>query len=357
MKVFMKGNEALCEGAIRAGCRYYFGYPITPQNEVLEHLSRRLPEVNGVCLQAESEIAAISMVFGAAGAGARVMTSSSGPGISLKQEGISCLATAELPCVIVNIMRGGPGLGGIQPAQSDYFQATRGGGHGDYRLITLAPASVQEMADLTGLAFELAETYRNPVMILGDGILGQMMETLELDERTAVPPVRPWATVGCSGREENSIITLYLNPEELEAFNDHLQEKYRSIAARECRAETYRTEDANVVVVAFGSVARIAKGAVDAARAEGIKAGLVRPITLWPFPSEILADAFRQAWAALVVEMNAGQMVEDVRLAANGSLPVTFYGRSGGMIPDSRAVLEKIRILGGSKNGKCLCPA
>ncbi len=353
----MKGNEALCEGAISAGCRYYFGYPITPQNEVLEYFSRRLPEVGGVCLQAESEIAAISMVFGAAGAGARVMTSSSGPGISLKQEGISCLATAELPCVIANIMRGGPGLGGIQPAQSDYFQATRGGGHGDYRVITLAPASVQEMADLTGLAFELAETYRNPVLILGDGIFGQMMETLDLHEQVADVPARPWATVGCRGREQNSIITLYLNPEELEAVNEHLQEKYRTISALECRAETYCTKDAEVVVVAFGSVARIAKGSVDAARAEGIKAGLVRPVTLWPFPSEMVMDAFKHARAALVVEMNAGQMVEDVRLAANGCLPVYFYGRSGGMIPNSRAVLEKIRSLGGNENAKRIRPA
>lgn len=357
MKTLMKGNEAIGEAAILAGCRYFFGYPITPQTELPEYLARRLPEVGGVFLQAESEVAAINMVYGAAGAGARVMTSSSGPGISLKQEGISYIAAAELPCVIVNIMRGGPGLGGIQPSQSDYFQATRGGGHGDYRLIVLAPASVQEMADLTGLAFELADRYRNPVLLLGDGVLGQMMEPVSFNPSTAGETVKPWATTGCRGRERNIVNTLYLNPEELEAVNHRLQEKYRLIAARECRVETYCTQDAEIVVVAFGIAARIAKAAVDNARAEGVRAGLVRPVTLWPFPYRALAGVLKRAKAALVVEMNAGQMLEDVRLAAEGCVPVSFYGRTGGMLPGSRAVLEQIRLLGGKKYGHYVRPA
>lgn len=347
MKVLMKGNEALAEAAVRAGCRCYFGYPITPQTELLEYLARRLPEVGGIFLQAESEVAAINMVYGAAGAGARVLTSSSGPGISLKQEGISYLAAAELPCVIVNIMRGGPGLGGIQPSQADYFQATRGGGHGDYRVIVLGPASVQEMADLAVLAFELADAYRNPVMILGDGILGQMMEPLELPPFKEELPAREWATDGCRGRERRIINSLYLDAEELERHNLRLQEKYRRIAEREVRWEEHLTGDAQVLVVAFGTCARIARAAVKAARSEGIRAGLFRPITLWPYPYRQLQAAAASARAVLVVEMNAGQMVEDVRLALEGRVPVHFYGRTGGMVPAAGAVLRELRRLGG----------
>ncbi len=352
MKILMKGNEAIGEAAVLAGCRYFFGYPITPQTELLEYLSRRLPEAGGVFLQAESEIAAINMVYGAAGAGARVMTSSSGPGLSLKQEGISFLAAAELPCVIVNVMRGGPGLGGIQPSQADYFQATRGGGHGDYRLPVLAPACVQEMVDLTVRAFTLADQYRTPVMILADGLLGQMMEPVELP---AAPvnelPAKPWATTGCKGRQKNIINTLYLNPEELEAVNQRLQEKFAAITKKEARAEEYLVENADIIVVAFGIVARIAKEAVKVAHAQGIRAGLVRPVTLWPFPEKILAAAAARAKAVLTVEMNAGQMIEDVRLAV-GNERVHFYGRMGGMVPTSKAILEQIRKIGGIVRGK-----
>lgn len=351
MKKLMKGNEAIGEAAVLAGCRYFFGYPITPQTEIPEYLARRLPEVGGVFLQAESEVAAINMVYGAAGAGARVLTSSSGPGISLKQEGISYIAAAELPCVIVNIMRGGPGLGGIQPSQSDYFQATRGGGHGDYRLIVLAPWSVQEMADLTVLAFDLADQYRNPVLILGDGSLGQMMEPVELPQSQAVHSLKDWVTTGCRKRTRNVINTLYLDPQELEKHNQHLQEKYCLIAQSETRAEQFLMEDARIVVVAFGLSARIARSAIQAARADGIKAGLFRPVTLWPFPYHQLHTASAGARAVLTVEMSAGQMVEDVRLALEGRVPAYFYGRSGGMIPDFRAVLAEIHRIGGDDNG------
>lgn len=347
MKVLMKGNESLGEAAVLAGCRYFFGYPITPQTELLEYLARRLPEVKGVFLQAESETAAVNMVYGAAGAGARVMTSSSGPGLSLKQEGISYLAAAELPCVIVNVMRGGPGLGGIQPSQADYFQATRGGGHGDYRTPVLAPASVQEMCDLTILAFDLADRYRTPVLILADGLLGQMMEPVELPAAPLPePPAKHWATTGCRGRPRNVVSTLYLEPERLEDHNRRLQEKYLLIREREQRAEQYRTEDAQIVVVAFGIAARVAKEAVNAARARGIRAGLLRPVTLWPFPERALAAAAAGARAVLTVEMNAGQMVEDVRLALGGR-KVSFYGRTGGMVPTAKEILERIRELGG----------
>lgn len=353
MKVLMKGNEALGEAAIQAGCRYFFGYPITPQTELPEYLAKRMPEVGGVFLQAESEVAAINMVYGAAGAGARVMTSSSSPGISLKQEGISYLAGAELPCVIVNIMRGGPGLGSIQPSQSDYFQATKGGGHGDYRNIVLAPGSVQELVDLTFWSFELADRYRNPVMILGDGVLGQMMEPVEFNPGAAAAQVeKPWATTGCKGRQKNIINSLYLDPEVLEKHNERLQRKFRTMEEKEPRAETYRTADAEIVLVAFGTTARICKAAVDAAREEGIRAGLVRPITLWPYPVDILNAALQKAKAVLTVEMNAGQMVEDVRLAVNGRLPVYFYGRTGGMLPTSKAVLEEISRIGGMAHGQ-----
>ncbi|MBT9172744.1 MAG: NADH-dependent phenylglyoxylate dehydrogenase subunit alpha [Syntrophomonadaceae bacterium] len=358
MRTLMKGNEAIGEAAVRAGCRCFFGYPITPQNEIPEYLSGRLPEAGGVFLQAESEIAAINMVFGAAGAGARVMTSSSGPGISLKQEGISFLAGAELPCVIVNIMRGGPGLGSIQPGQADYFQATRGGGHGDYRTIVLAPCSVQEMVDFTYWAFELADRYRSPVLVLADGVLGQLMEPVTLPpELKPDNGNKPWATTGCRGRKRNVIKSLYLNPEELEAHNKKLQEKFGLMQREVNRAEKYRVEDAETVLVAFGISARISMAAVEAVREEGIKAGLLRPITLWPFPEGILQSSLPKAKKVLVVEMSAGQMVEDVKLTVSGKLPVYFYGRTGGLLPSAEEIQTQIKLLEVKVSERSLCQA
>ncbi len=351
-KLLMKGNEAIGEAAIKAGCRFFFGYPITPQNELPEYMSRRMPQVDGVMVQAESEVAAINMVYGAAGAGARVMTSSSSPGISLKQEGISYIAGAELPCVIVNIVRGGPGLGGIQPAQSDYFQSVKGGGHGDYRLIVLAPANLQEMVDLVQEGFDLADLYRNPVMILGDGMLGQMMEPVEFKERPAMDlPAKDWATSGLRNHPGRRNVTnsLFLQPDKLEEHNRRMEEKYAKIQSELVRYESTDVEDADIVVVAYGSTARIVRSAMDTAKKEGLKVGLIRPITLWPFPSAPIADAAKHAKAFLSVEMSTGQMVEDVRLAVNGAKPVHFYGRVGGMIPTPEAVLAKIKeILGGN---------
>lgn len=346
-KVLMKGNEALAEAAVCAGCRYFFGYPITPQNELVEYMARRLPEVGGTFLQSESEVAAINMVYGAAAAGARSMTSSSSPGISLKAEGISYLAGAELPAVIVNIMRAGPGLGGIQPAQSDYFQATKGGGHGDYRMLVLAPASVQELADLTLLAFEKADEYRNPVMILGDGILGQMMEPVQLpDSPQRLNMEKPWATVGKGKRRQTNIVnSLFLNPEELEQHNLVLQDKYQTMVVRETRWDSYLADDAEVITVAYGSTARLCMAAVDMAREKGIKAGLIRPITLYPFPNAPIQAAAERGASFLTVEMSHGQMVEDVRLAVEGKAPVSFYGRSGGMVPNPKAILFQIEQL------------
>ncbi len=346
----MKGNEAIGEAAIAAGCRYFFGYPITPQSELPEYLARRLPEEGGIFLQAESEIGAINMVYGAAGAGARVMTSSSSPGISLKMEGISYIAAAELPCVIVNMMRGGPGLGGIHPSQADYFQAVKGGGHGDYRMIVLAPASVQEIVDLTRLAFELADCYRTPVMILGDGLLGQMMETVEFNKQPENVAPKPWVTKGCRGRNKNIISTLHLEPANLERHNLSLQEKYKKIIRKEQRAEHYLTDDAELVVAAFGTAARIAKEAVNLARDQGIKAGLFRPISLYPFPSMLLKKNIPHAKAILTVEMNAGQMVDDVKLSVDGKVKVHFYGRMGGMLPDSLSILKHLKRIGGYEN-------
>lgn len=345
-KVLMKGNEALSEAAVRAGCRYFFGYPVTPQNEIPEYLAKRLPEVGGVFVQAESEIAAINMVYGAAGAGGRVMTSSSSLGISLKQEGLSFLATAELPCVIVNIMRAGPGLGGIQAAQSDYFQAVKGGGHGDYHLLVLAPSTVQEMVDLTEKAFDLADKYRNPVMILGDGIMGQMMEPVVLPETTVkeLSP-KPWATTGARDRQPNAIYTLYLIPEPLEQFNLKLFKKYQLMKEQETLAENYLLADAEIVIVAYGTTARICKEAVDLARKVGIKAGLFRPVTLFPFPEKKLNDACKYASSVLDVEMSMGQMIEDVKLAINCRLQVSFYGRVGGMIPTAEDIFDEIKKL------------
>lgn len=350
-KQLMKGNEAIGEAAIQAGCRYFFGYPITPQNEVPEYMSRRLPKVGGVFLQAESEVSAINMVYGAAGAGARVMTSSSSPGISLKQEGISYLAGSELPCVIVNIIRGGPGLGGIQPAQSDYFQATKGGGHGDYHLFVFAPASVQEMVDLVMESFDIADYYRNPVMILGDGILGQMMEPVEFKapkQRELQP--KDWATTGCAGRKPNIINSLSLVAEELEKHNWRLQRKYQQMKNNEQRWELFQCEDAELVLVAYGTTARIAKSVVNQLREQGIKAGLLRPITIFPFPEKAFAQLPKEVKAFLTVEMSAGQMVEDVRLAVNGKAPVHFYGRTAGIVPTPAEIIIKAKeITGGER--------
>ncbi|MBI2252396.1 MAG: 3-methyl-2-oxobutanoate dehydrogenase subunit VorB [Armatimonadetes bacterium] len=341
MKILMKGNEAIGEGAIRAGCRYFFGYPITPQSELPAYLAEKFPSIGGVFLQAESEISAINMVYGASCAGVRVMTSSSSPGISLKQEGISYLAAAELPCLIVNVMRGGPGLGTIQPSQSDYFQATKGGGHGDYHLIVLAPHSVQEMVDLTYLAFDLADQYRNPAMILADGILGQMMEAVELKEYASEIPHKNWAVGKSQGRKRNIITSIYIDPKVLEQHNLRLQAKYKIIKAHEERAEEWMKEDAEIIIAAYGTVARIAKSVIKKAREKGIKAGLIRPITLWPFPDKYFQD-LGKIKRILTVELSSGQMVEDVRLAVNGRIPVEFYGRMGGMVPSIEEILEQI---------------
>lgn len=339
----MKGNEAMAEGALAAGCRYFFGYPITPQNELPAYLAKRLPQMDGVFLQAESEIGAINMVFGAASTGKRVMTSSSGPGVSLKQEGISYIAGSEVPCVIVNIMRGGPGLGGIEPSQADYFQATRGGGHGDYRTLVLAPASVQELYDLTILAFDLADKYRNPSMILGDGVLGQMMEPVVLHPApNADLPEKTWQVQGKKGGEAKLITSLYLEPEALEEHNLKLARKYEKMQ-QEARWQEYLTEDAELIMVAYGTMARVVEGAVREARKEGLKVGLVRPITLYPFPNEPLERLGEKARACLCVEMSMGQMVDDVKIAVQGRLPVFFYGRAGGIFPTRGQLLTRIK--------------
>lgn len=342
-KILMKGNEACVEAAIEAGCRFYAGYPITPQNEIPECMSWRMPEVGGVFIQAESELAAINMVYGAAAAGARAMTSSSSPGISLKQEGISFLVGAELPAVIVNIQRGGPGLGNISGSQADYFQAVKGGGHGDYRLLVLAPYSVQELWDLTMLAFDKADEYRNPIMILCDGIIGQMMEPLEQRPYSSpenLPP-KTWAVTGAKGRKPNVIKSLYMGEGELERRNYLLQAKYQRMKDREVRFEEFMTEDAEIVLVAFGITARICITAIRRLREEGIKAGLLRPITLWPFPEKRLNELSLKIKTFLVVELNAGQMVEDVRLAVKDA-EVLFYGRPGGALINPDELRNKI---------------
>ncbi|MDR1263420.1 MAG: 3-methyl-2-oxobutanoate dehydrogenase subunit VorB [Oscillospiraceae bacterium] len=349
-KLLMKGNEAIAEAAIRAGCRYFFGYPITPQNHIPEYMSKRMPQVGGTFLQAESEVSAINMVYGASGAGARVMTSSSGPGISLKQEGISYLVGAQLPCVIVNIMRGGPGLGSIQPSQGDYYQATRGGGHGDYRIPVFAPSSVGEAVTLTQKAFDIADKYRSPVIVLGDGMIGQMMEPVDLPDSTEINSVdKPWAAVGWDGARPRAIInSLYIDPSVLEQHNIMLQEKFAQIESAEIDYGAELVDDADLVIVAYGTVARIARSAIRMARAEGIKAGMIRPVTLWPFPSDPIAKAAETTKAFLTVEMSAGQMIDDVRLAVAGRKPVLFYGRTGGMVPAVRDVLHQIRIAAGA---------
>lgn len=342
-KVLMKGNEAIAEAAIRAGCRHYFGYPITPQTEIAAYMAKRMPKIGGTFLQAESEIAAINMVYGVAGAGFRVMTSSSSPGVSLKQEGISYIAGSDLPALIVNVQRGGPGLGGIQPSQSDYFQATKGGGHGDYHLIVLAPASVQEMADLTVKAFDLSDKYRIPAMLLADGTMGQMMEPVSLEGITEHKVEKPWAVTGTQMKRKHNIInSLYLKPEELEKINFARYERYAEVEKNEPMWEEYMMEDAEYCVVAYGIAARVSKNAVTAARANGAKVGLIRPITLWPFPTEALAAAAKKVKAFVSVELSMGQMIEDIRLATGCSRPVTLCNRAGGMIPDPEQVLEAI---------------
>ncbi|MBO4283869.1 MAG: 3-methyl-2-oxobutanoate dehydrogenase subunit VorB [Clostridia bacterium] len=344
-KVLMKGNEAIAEAAIRAGCRHYFGYPITPQTEIAAYMAKRMPKIGGTFLQAESEIAAINMVYGVASAGLRVMTSSSSPGVSLKGEGLSYLAGADLPALVVNVQRGGPGLGGIQPSQSDYFQATRGAGHGDFHMIVLAPASVQEMAELTVKAFDLADKYRMTSMLLADGTMGQMMEPVALDDLQINPmPEKPWATTGTKmERKRNIINSLSLVPEELEQFNFARYQKYAEIEKNEARAEEYRMEDAEICVAAFGIASRVSRNAVDAAREMGIKVGLIRPITLWPFPVDPFKRSLSTVKKYISVELNMGQMIEDVRLATECRRPVTLCNRAGGMIPTPEQVLEAIK--------------
>ena len=347
----MKGNEAIAEAALRAGCRHYFGYPITPQTELAAYMAKRMPKIGGVFLQAESEISAINMVYGVSSTGKRVMTSSSSPGVSLKQEGISYIAGADLPALIVNVQRGGPGLGGIQPSQSDYFQATKGGGHGDYHLIVLTPASVQEMADLTALAFDLADKYRMPSMLLADGTLGQMMEPVELPEEEPHLIEKPWAVTGTEMKREHNIInSLYLVPEVLEKSNEERFERYKKIEEEEVRYEEYMMDDADYCLVAFGIAARVAKNAVVALRQQGIKAGLIRPITVWPFPKKVINEAADKVKAFVSVELSMGQMIEDVKLAEECKKPVYLCSRSGGMIPDPEQIITLVKELEGGNN-------
>ncbi len=349
-KKFMKGNDSIIVGALSAGCRAYYGYPITPASEIAHAAALHFPALGGTFIQAESEVAAINMCYGTAGMGIRVMTASSSPGVSLKQEGLSYAAGAELPLVIVNINRGGPGLGNIAPEQSDYFQATKGGGHGSYRLIVLAPNSAQEMCDLTMLAFDLADRYRNPAMVLADGFIGQMMEAVDVPQAKPVPyDHSSWCVRGDEATRRNVVSSIVLDPHHLEAHNLKLRDKYAACARDEVRCEEYRTEDADLIVVAYGIVSRIVYSTVDEARERGLKVGLLRPITLWPFPSARLAElAVGRAKAFLSVELNTGQMVEDVRLAVFGKRPVHFYGRCGGVVPGGdEIVAEYARLLKG----------
>jgi len=351
-KILMKGNEAIGAAAIKAGCKYFFGYPITPQNEIPEYMSREMPKVGGVFLQAESEVAAINMVYGAAGAGGRVMTSSSSPGIALKQEGITYIAGAELPCVIVNIVRGGPGLGGIQPAQSDYNQATRGGGNGDYKLLVYAPANLQEMVDLVQEAFDAADFYRNPVMVMADGMIGQMMEPIEFrDMPKRELPLKEWATTGTGGKRKPNIInSLALDPYELENHNIKLQAKYASMKENETRYEMHNIENAEIVLVAYGTTSRIAKNAIETLREEGINVGLIRPITVWPFPDKAFDEIPADCKGVMSVEMSCGQMIDDCKIAVNGRFPVGFFGRSGGVIPTPEGIVNAVKeMIGGTK--------
>ena len=343
-KVLMKGNEAIAEAAIIAGCRHYFGYPITPQTEVAAYMAKKMPKIGGTFLQAESEIAAINMVYGVSSAGKRVMTSSSSPGISLKSEGLSYLAGADLPAFVVNVQRGGPGLGGIQPSQSDYFQATRGGGHGDYRMIVYAPASVQEMASLTVKAFETADKYRMTSMILADGTMGQMMEPVDLESLKVDPaPEKPWATTGTGKKREHNIVnSLYLKPEQLEKVNFERYKRYEQVKANEVMFEEYLMDDAEICVAAFGIAARVSKNAINAAREKGIKVGMIRPITLWPFPESAFKKAAEKVHTFISVELSMGQMIEDVKLSTECKAKYMLCNRVGGMIPLPEQVLENI---------------
>ena len=339
----MKGNEAIAEAAIRAGCRHYFGYPITPQTEIAAYMAKKMPKIGGIFLQAESEIASINMVYGAAAAGMRVMTSSSSPGISLKAEGLSYIAGSDVPALVVNVQRGGPGLGGIQPSQSDYFQATKGGGHGDYRMIVLAPASVQEMASLTIKGFDLADKYRMTSMILADGTIGQMMEPITFEDTEPTVYEKPWALTGTECKRKHNVVnSLYLKPDELERTNFERFEKYKAIEENEAMWEEYMMDDAEICVVAFGIASRVAKNAVAEARAQGIKVGLIRPITLWPFPTKALRAAADKVKSFISVELSMGQMIEDVRLATESKRPVSLCNRAGGMIPTPDEVLAAI---------------
>ncbi len=343
-RVLMKGNEAIAEAAIRAGCRHYFGYPITPQTEIAAYMAKKMPKIGGVFLQAESEIASINMVYGAAAAGVRVMTSSSSPGISLKAEGLSYIAGSDVPALVVNVQRGGPGLGGIQPSQSDYFQATKGGGHGDYRMIVLAPASVQEMASLTIKGFNLADKYLMTSMILADGTIGQMMEPISFEDAEIEEYEKPWALTGTKCKRQHNIVnSLYLKPDELEVKNIQRYERYKIVEENEPMWEDFMMEDAEYCVVAFGIASRVAKNAVVAARKEGIKVGLIRPITLWPFPKKALLDAADKVRGFISVELNMGQMIEDIKLYTQCKKPVALCSRCGGMIPSPDEVLESIR--------------
>ncbi len=342
MPQLCKGNVAVMKGAVLAGCRAFYGYPITPASEIAESAALYLPQIGGTFLQAESEVAAINMVYGAAAAGLRVMTASSGPGISLMQEGISYLAGSELPCVIVDIVRGGPGLGNIAPEQSDYFAMVKGGGHGNYRNIVLAPASVQEMANLTMLAFDLADKYRNPAVVLGDGFVGQMIEKLDLQYREANPPDKPWAVKGTPETRKNLVCSIFLEPNELEEHQRQMAIKYARVQQEEPRHELYQADDAEVLLVGYGIVSRVLRSVVDLARSRGLRAGLFRPVTLWPYPTAALAQAAARAEKILVVELSNGQMVEDVRLTINGRLPVEFYGRVGGNVPAVEEVYSQL---------------
>ena len=347
-RILMKGNEAIAEAAIRAGCRHYFGYPITPQTEIAAYMAKKMPKIGGVFLQAESEIASINMVYGASAAGMRVMTSSSSPGISLKTEGLSYIAGSDIPALVVNVQRGGPGLGGIQPSQSDYFQATKGGGHGDYRMIVLAPASVQEMASLTIKGFDLADKYRMTSMILADGTIGQMMEPITFEDSEPETYEKTWALTGTECKRPHNIVnSLYLKPDELERKNFERFEKYKLIEETEAMWEEYMMDDAEICIVAFGIASRIAKNAVVAAREKGVKVGLIRPITLWPFPTAALAKAADKVKSFISVELSMGQMIEDIKLATGCKKPVYLCNRAGGMIPAPEEVLEA--ILGAEK--------
>lgn len=350
-RFLMKGNEALAEAAIQAGCRHFFGYPITPQTELAAYMSKRMPKIGGTYLQAESEIAAANMVLGAASAGVRAMTSSSSPGISLKTEAISYMAGSDVPALIINVQRGGPGLGGIQPSQADYWQATKATGHGDFQVLVFAPATVQEMVDLVGTAFDLGDKYRMPAMILADGMLGQMMEPVVIPDnpRKDLPP-KPWATDGHKGKRKHNVInSLYLTPQALEQLCIERFKRYEVIKENEQRAQEYLTDDADIIVVAYGASSRVAHSAVDSAREKGIRAGLIRPITLWPFPVDTLKKAAKTAKSFLCVEMSMGQMVDDVRLAIECKRPVSFFGRTGGVIPTPAEILNEIEKLGGVK--------